>query len=146
MLKQESGRGHDVSWWRALAVWLLIVVLESAQGVLRQLYLVPVLGDLRSRQLGVASGTVIIFLVAVAAARWIGAASARTLLGVGFIWVGVTLAFEVGLLLVLGLPFQGLLADYRPSEGGYLGVGMMLMLLAPLLASGLRNGAAAVAA
>lgn len=146
MLKQESARGHDVSWRRALAVWLLIVVLESAQGVLRQLYLVPVLGDLRSCQLGVASGTVIIFLVAVAAARWIGAARARTLLGVGVIWVGLTLAFEVGLGLVLGLPFQGLLADYRPSEGGYLGVGMMLMLLAPLLASRLRNGAAAVAA
>ena len=98
--------------------------------MLRQLYLVPVLGDLRSRQLGVATGTVMIFLAAVAAARLIDAASVRTLLGVGVMWVALTLAFEVGLGLVLGIPVQRVLADYRLSEGGYLGVGMMFMLLA----------------
>ena len=133
---------RELSWLRALATWLLIAVLESAQGVLRQLYLVPVLGDLRSRQWGVASGTLIIFLVALVTARWMGAASARTLLGVGVIWVALTLAFEVGLGLMLGLPVQRLLADYRLSEGGYLGVGMMFMLLAPLLAGRLRNSTA----
>lgn len=139
MPKQEPGRGREFSWRRALVVWLLIVVLESAQGVLRQLYLVPVLGDLQSRQLGVATGTVIILLVAVAAARWVGVAKVWTLLGVGAVWVALTVAFEVGLGLAFGVPAQRLLADYRLSEGGYLGVGMMFMLLAPLVASRVVN-------
>jgi len=77
--------GEDARWFVLLVgqsdhpsarAWprLLIVVLESAQGVLRQLYLAPALGDLQSRQLGVATGTINILLVAFAAARWVGVA------------------------------------------------------------------------
>lgn len=49
---------------------------------------------------------------------------------------------EVSLGLVFGVPAQRLLAHYRLSEGGYLGVGMVFMGLAPLGASRLATAAA----
>jgi hypothetical protein len=48
---------------KAFAVWLLIFAVEVAHGVLRTLYLIPLLGDLRSRQVGVAVGSALILLV-----------------------------------------------------------------------------------
>ena len=47
---------------RAIAIWLLIVVAESVHGVIRQLFIAPILGDLPARQLGVFIGSVLILL------------------------------------------------------------------------------------
>ena len=47
---------------RALGIWLALVATESVHGVVRRLVLEPELGDVRSRQVSVFSGAVLIVL------------------------------------------------------------------------------------
>ena len=44
--------------------------------------------------------------------------------------------FEIGLgRLVLDLPWDRISADYDPSRGGFLGLGLLFMAVSPLLAA-----------
>ncbi len=128
-----------MSWRRAWLAWLLIVAVESLHGVLRAWLLVPRIGDLPARQWGVLSGALLIFLIACATVRWIGAERLRQQLQVGLLWAVLMLAFECALGMALGYPRERLLADYRPDQGGYMGFGLLFLLLAPALAARLRR-------
>jgi len=126
-------------WTRAVAAWLLIIAAESVQGTLRQLYLAPVIGDLHARQLGVLTGTVIIAVITWLLIGWIRPAGARTLLGIGALWVVLTLIFELGLGRLLGFSWSRLLADYDPRAGGWMAIGLLVMLWLPWLAARFRG-------
>lgn len=128
-----------MSWPKALATWLLIVIAETVHGVLRQIFIAPLMGDLPARQVGVLMGSAIIFAIAWACIRWIGARSFGEQIKVGLVWVVLTVLFEFGLGTALGLPPERLLADYNPAGGGFLGLGLLFMLLAPALAARVRG-------
>jgi hypothetical protein len=131
-----------VPWLRALFVWLVIIVAESVHGTLRTLYLAPALGDFPARRVGVFIGTALIFVVALAFTRWIGARSRRQLLGIGALWVGLTVAFEVLLgRALLHYDWARILADYDLSRGGLMGFGLLAMFFMPLLAARIRGPA-----
>ncbi len=49
---------------RSLAIWLLLIVAEIAHGILRAILLVPMIGEFRSNQIGVFTGSVIILVIA----------------------------------------------------------------------------------
>jgi hypothetical protein len=72
--------------------------------------------------------------------RWIAARTTLQLLGVGLLWVVLTVLFEIGLgRLVLGLPWERITEDYDVTRGGFLGPGLLFMAAAPRLAAMLRN-------
>jgi hypothetical protein len=124
---------------RALVVWLVIILAETLHGVLRQLFLVPIVGDMRARQIGVLVGSLVILSIALAFSRWLGARSLREQLLVGSAWGALTLAFELALGAVLGLSPQRMLEDYDLSRGGFMALGLLFMLWAPALAARLRG-------
>ena len=127
-------------WLRALLVWLVVIVAESVHGTLRTLYLAPAIGDFPARRVGVFIGSALIFVIALAFIRWIGAQSRRQLLGIGALWVALTIAFEVGLgRAVLHLDWARILADYDLSRGGLMGFGLLAMFFIPLLAARIRG-------
>lgn len=128
-----------MSWSGAFATWLLIIIAESVHGVMRRIFLVPVLGDGPSRQVGVMIGSAIILAIACAGIRWIGARSLADQLKVGLLWVGLTVAFEFGLGYLLGYTMARMLSDYDPRAGGLMGFGLVFMLLSPALAAKLRG-------
>ena len=133
---------------RGLAVWLVIVAVESAHGTLRELLLAPLVGDFRARQLSVLTGSLLILGVAYLFARWMEAGSAARLLAVGAFWLSLTLLFEIGLgLFVLGYSRERVSSDYDLSRGGLMPFGLLFLALAPLVAARLRDldiGGAAV--
>ena len=97
------------------------------------------MGDFPAPQIGVLIGSLLIFLVAYCCIRWIAARTPQ-LLGVGLLWVVLTVLFEVGLgRLVLGLPWERIIEDYDVTRGGFLAFGLLLMLGSPLLAARLRG-------
>lgn len=57
---------------RGLAVWLIIVVLESVHGTLRELFVVPRIGVEMSGRIGWPVGLVIVFATAWVFACWVG--------------------------------------------------------------------------
>jgi hypothetical protein len=124
---------------RALVVWLVIILAESVHGVLRQLFLVPLVGDLRARQIGVLVGSLIILAIALMFSRLLGARTLREQFVVGFAWVALTLAFELALGAVLGFSPQRMLEDYDLSRGGLMTFGLLFMLSAPAVAARLRG-------
>ena len=82
----------------------------------------------------------LIFGVTCFSIRWIAARTRIQLLGVGVLWVVLTVLFEIGLgRLVLGLPWGRIAEDYDPARGGFLPFGLLFMAVLPLLAARLRG-------
>ena len=123
---------------RASLVWMLIILAETGHGVVREVFIAPAIGGLRARQLGVAIGCVIIFIIAWLTARWMGASSRRQQFRVGAYWVLLTLVFEFLLGRAWGMSWSRIFADYNPMHGGYMLFGLAFMFLAPWITKRLR--------
>jgi hypothetical protein len=129
-----------MSWSRALAAWFFIAVAESINGTLRRIFILPVIGDLRAHQVGVLVASLIIFAIAWACIRWIGARTFSEQLTVGAFWVALMAVFEVSLGLAFGYSPERILSDYNVAEGRLMIFGMTFMLFAPVLAAKARGG------
>ena len=124
---------------RAFAIWLLIIGVEIVHGALRTFYLAPYVGDFPARQIGVFTGSVLIFAITYLCIRWLRASTDAALLSVGWIWLLLTLVFEFSFgPLVLGRSWDDLLLDFKIWRGGFFALGLLFLTLAPLLASRLR--------
>ena len=124
---------------RALLVWLLMMVIETIHGVLRNHFLVPAIGDVGARQIGVLIGSALILGIAILMIGWIHPTSERSLLAIGAMWLALTLAFEFGVGRALGRSWDAMLADYDVSRGGLLSIGMVVLALSPWIAAHFRN-------
>ena len=134
--------GHNARsriFLRAIAVWLIIIAAEIVHGILRAIVLVPRVGEFRSNQIGVFTGSAIILAIAYVSVRWIGASHHSELLLVGAMWLVQTVAFEVLFgRFVMDLPWERLLADYNMLAGGLMPLGLVVLLLSPWIASKLQ--------
>jgi hypothetical protein len=125
---------------RAIAVWLVLIVAEVLHGIARGILLVPHVGEVRSSQIGVFTGSLIILAIALAFIRWIGAQRTTELLLVGFLWLILTLTFEVAFgRFVVGASWERIATDYNVFEGGLLPFGMLILLLSPQIARKIRG-------
>ncbi len=124
---------------RAALIWVSIVPLAIANGALRERLLVPRMSELRAQQVSCLSAATIILLVALAGVRWVGASSTRGLLGIGAMWLALTVGFEFGFgRLVVGKPWTGLLADYNLGAGRLWPLVLLTTLISPWVAARLR--------
>jgi hypothetical protein len=125
---------------RAILIWLVIGGGEVLLGALRVKFLNRHTGDHRARQIGVATGSLYILLVAWAAIPWIGVRSIADGLVVGFVWVCLMLALDLGFgRWVFRLPWQRIVADFDLRQGRLLGLGMLVLTAAPLLVARWRG-------
>ena len=124
---------------RAFAVWLLLMAAEVVHGILRAIFLVPVVGDFRARQIGVFSGSAIVVLLTLLTIRWMRVSSTRACLAIGITWAVMTLVFEISFGRWLGASWQRLLSDYDLVHGGLMPIGLLVLIVSPLLAARLRS-------
>lgn len=124
---------------RAFLTWLLFIAAETVHGALRGLFLVPVVGQFRAGQIGVATGSCIALAVAWASVRWIGRRPAAAWFQIGGIWTALTLIFEVGLGRALGFGWDRIAADYDLTRGGLMIFDVMVVFLAPYLVARSRG-------
>ncbi len=137
--REVTGTG-EVPWVRATLVWMLIMLLETAHGIVRNVFIAAAIGDLRARQWGVLVGSLLVLLVTLLLWRWMKAHTTRAQLIVGGYWVILTLAFEFSLGRLTGLTWSRLLEDYNPARGGFMLFGLAVMFFAPwLVAQWLTN-------
>lgn len=101
---QLTATGRDERWKfaasatpivRSLLLYLLLIAAEILHGIARAVFLVPYVGDFRSNQIGVFTGSLIILAIALVFVRWIGASRSSPLLGIGVLWAVMTVAFEI---------------------------------------------------
>ena len=112
---------------------------EVLHGISRTLFLLPAVGDFRSRQIGVFSGSAIVLLITYLTIRWMRVPSTRGRIAIGIAWTIMTVAFEIGFGLMLGYSWDGLAADYDLVRGGLMPIGLVVMALAPQIAARIRS-------
>ncbi|NJR32220.1 MAG: hypothetical protein HC778_04410, partial [Chamaesiphon sp. CSU_1_12] len=71
---------------RSIAIWLIFIIIESLNGTIRTLWLVPSLGDLRAHQLSFIAGSLLILTIATIFVPWLNISSFSQSLGVGVLW------------------------------------------------------------
>lgn len=125
--------------WRALLVWLVILVLASINGAVREALLIPPLGPVAGRALSTILLSGIVLLLAWLTIGWMGPTRAGEALQIGVFWLALTLAFE----LLAGhylfrQPWPTLLEDYDLKRGRIWILALLVVLVAPLVAAHLR--------
>jgi hypothetical protein len=121
---------------RAGLVWLVLMMAETLHGIARTLWLAPVVGDFRARQIAVLSGSVLILLIVTLTIRWMHVPTRGLLFAIGVLWVVLTVGFEIGVgRWIAGYPWDRLASDYNLRQGGLLPIGLLVMALSPWLAT-----------
>lgn len=123
---------------KALSIWLLIVLTESINGTLREFFITPAVGGRSAHQIGFFIGTGLILFLAWLTASWLNAETLKIQLKVGCLWLGLMVAFELGLGYLRGLSWEHMLADYDLTQGGLMSFGLVVLLLAPAFGAWLR--------
>jgi hypothetical protein len=119
---------------RAVLVWMLLAMAETIHGILRVRLLNPRVGDHRARQIAVGTASLIILGIAALTMPWIAPASRGDAFTVGALWLAAMLAFEFSLgRFVFHMKWDRIFADFDPRRGGLLGLGMLVLFLAPYL-------------
>jgi hypothetical protein len=126
---------------------VLLVATEVAHGVARTVWLAPVVGDFRARQIAVFSGSLLVLTIVSLTIRWMQVPTTRLLVAIGLLWVLLTVGFEIGFgRVVMDLSWTRLTSDYDLLEGGLLPIGLLVMALSPWLAARIRGAAPSAAA
>ena len=125
---------------KAAVLWFAILALAMANGTLREKMLVSALGPFVAL---VASGIILsgcVFLVALVAAPWYGRLASAQWLGVGALWLAMTVAFELGFgRFVQHKAWAEILEAYTFKGGNMWPLVLLVVLLAPWLAARLRG-------
>lgn len=124
-----------IPWARAVLTWMAMMLAETGQGVVREIFIAPLIGALPARQLAVFTGSLVVLAIAWLTARWINARTPPVQYAVGALWVVLTVIFEFSVGRATGASWSRLLSDFDPSRGGFLLLGLAVMFLAPRMVS-----------
>ncbi len=125
---------------RATAIWLLILGLAVLNGALRELVLLPSLGKPAALLLSGLLLSSFVVIVAIALAPWMGLISASRSLGVGALWLCLTLVFEFGFgRFVQGRSWPELLEAYAFKDGNIWPLVLAVIFFSPWLAARIRG-------
>ena len=128
------------SFWKAMALWLLLVVLAIANGTLREKVLVPALGSTVAMQISGVTLAVAIFLVSWFTLPWHGRLSPSGYWLIGFFWLFMTMMFEFGFgHFIARKSWPELLDAYNVARGNLWIVVLLAVLLSPWLGAKLRG-------
>ncbi len=125
---------------RWAAVWVLIILAETVNGTIREIFLTPAFGVGRARAVSFVSALVFISLITYLSFNYLGADTAFQRVSVGLFWAVLTFAFEAGLTaFVFGFASDRFANDYDPRRGGLMLFGLAFMALVPTAAFVLRR-------
>ncbi len=119
-------------WWRAVVVWLGLMAVAILNGAFREAVLVPRLGIAGAHVASTVSLGLLILALTWLTIRWIGPRRRGSALGIGALWLVMTLAFEFGFgHFVAEKSWSVLLADYDLTAGRIWPLALVTVLLAP---------------
>jgi len=125
---------------RSVAVWLVIIAVEIAHGIARTLFLAPLVGDFRARQIAVLTGSALILTISTMFIRWLRPARVADAVAIGVAWLVLTLAFELAFgRYVVQASWSRIAEDYNLAHGGLLPLGLLVLAVAPLIAARWRR-------
>ena len=127
---------------RSILIWLLFIPIAMLNGMLRDLVLTPVLGEMLGRAVSSVSLSLLILGLTLLLVERLGVDTVPWLLIVGVLWAALTVAFELSFfVLAMGHPLDELLQEYDLFRGRLWLLVLATTLAAPLIASRLRRHA-----
>lgn len=103
---------------RALVVWVMMLVVASVNGAIREALLIPTIGVVAGRAVSTIALSVLVLLLTRLTIHWIDPRSSRDAWSIGGLWVALTLGFEfLAGHFLLGDPWSQLLEEYNVLRG-----------------------------
>ncbi len=124
---------------KTLVVWTVILVLAMANGILREVALVPALGKTAAL---ISSGLILsclIVIVAYLSLPWFGFLGTAEFIGVGVAWLFLTLTFEFAFGLFRGKAPAEILEAYTFKDGNIWTLVLLVTMLSPWFAAKLKS-------
>lgn len=130
-----------IQFIRVVLLWMLLMLAETLQGAVRTWLWGPDV-EFVIRQASVISGAVAIFALTWVGYGWLRIQTDAGALAAGLTWIALTIAYEVALTRLLGLPWETLLRDYDLLHGGLMPVGLLALGISPIVVRWIRFRAA----
>ena len=119
---------------KSFIIWIFIAFLAVGNGIFRQKFISPKLGDYAGHVISTVILILLIFIVTFFFVRHLQTSAIKDLLMIGIFWVALTVLFEFGFgHYVVGHPWSKLLADYNIFKGRLWCLVLLNNLLAPLI-------------
>ena len=124
---------------KALAIWVVILLLAMANGLFREAVLIPNLGVVSSLLLSGFLLCGLVFLATLLFLPWLGTRVPAHLLTIGLGWLLLTLVFEFSFGLLAGKALPELLDAYTFKDGNLWPVVLTVIVFSPWLTAKLRG-------
>jgi len=119
---------------KSFGIWLILAVSAIVVATFRVSVLLPQFGEQTAHQLGTILYLIVQFIIIYLFIRKIRIKDVKTLLGIGFFWLVITIIFEfVFGHFVMGHPWQKLFADYNLFNGRLWVLVLINNLFSPLI-------------
>jgi hypothetical protein len=127
-------------YFKAIAIWLIFIIAESLNGTIRIFWLIPTFGDSLAHQLSFVTGAALIVAIATLFVPWLHLSRFSEMIKVGFLWMLLTILFEIGLgRFVFGYSWGQIAADYNLLQGNLMSLGLILLVLSPVIGVKIRE-------
>ena len=121
-------------YFKALGIWFILAVSAILVAAFRVGVLLPPFGEQTAHQFGTLLYLIVQFIIIYLFIRKLRIKDVKTLLGIGFFWVVITVIFEfVFGHYVMGHPWQKLFADYNLLNGRLWVLVLINNIVAPLI-------------
>lgn len=125
---------------KAIAIWLTFIIAESLNGTIRIFWLIPTFGDPLAHQISFVTGATLIVAIATLFVPWLHLSQFSQMLQVGFLWMLLTVMFEISLgRFVFGYSWGQIAADYNLLQGNLMSLGLILIVLSPFVGMRIRE-------
>jgi len=119
---------------KSLGIWIVLAVSAIVVATFRVGVLLPWFGEQTAHQLGTLLYLIVQFIIICLFIRKMKIKDVKTLLGIGFFWLVITIIFEfIFGHFVMGHPWQKLFADYNLFNGRLWVLVLINNLFSPLI-------------
>ncbi|MCW9023938.1 MAG: hypothetical protein OQK73_04580 [Gammaproteobacteria bacterium] len=126
--------------FKAIGIWLVIVVAAILNGMFRENVLEPAIGESMALSLSGILLAVLVFLVTLILVSFIGSSESEIYIWVGFLWVVLTLSFEFLFgHFVAGKSWQEIMQVFNIKKGDLFIVVLFVTAISPWLTAKLRG-------
>lgn len=105
-------------WWKSVLLWFVLMLLAIANGAVRIKLIIPFTGLTGGLAISTMMLCTLILFATWLSIRWMGPDDAQQAVGIGALWLAMTLGFEFGAgHFLFKKPLSELLLDYDLSRG-----------------------------
>ena len=124
---------------RAFAAFVMMSATETCLGILRIFVLANYVSKPTLEKLGIASAMTSVLAISYSTIDWIHPVTRLDLAKIGVLWYGSMIGFDVLIGRLAGSSWDEIKAALNPVKGGYLGLYMSVLFVAPFVAYGSKH-------